>query len=87
MAGPYRQHIPELDLSLEHQTARAPDRRGYFLFRGDRQLGRYPSLPAARAAWRDVVKASGWTPAKRDVDASEVMRRVSGERWARNRAG
>jgi hypothetical protein len=84
---PYRQHLPELDLSLEHDTDRTRDTRGWFLFRGCDELGRYASEAAARQAWKQELDASGWKPTPREVDASEVLRKASVERWARNRGG
>jgi hypothetical protein len=86
MAGPYRQRLDALDLTIEHHTETTPDAAGWFLRQGD-QVERFRSLAAAQKAWRAVVAASGWNPPKKDVDASEVMRRASAERWARSRAG
>lgn len=86
MAGAYRQRLDALDLTLEDNTETTPDATGWFLRQGD-QVERFRSQSAAQKAWRAVVEASGWKPPKKEVDASEVMRRASAERWARNRAG
>jgi hypothetical protein len=85
-AQPYRQYLEVLDLSLEHNTQNTPDATGWFLRQGD-QVERFRSQAAAQQAWKGVVEASGWSPPKKQVDASEVLRRASAERWARNRAG
>ena len=85
--APYRQYLPDLDLSIEHDTENTRDPRGWFLLRGGEELGRYGSQAAARQAWKDVLDEAGWKPPARELDASEVLRRASSERWARNRAG
>lgn len=85
--APYRQHIPDIGLSLEHDTENTRDSRGWFLFSRGEELGRYASQAAARQAWKDALEAAGWTPKRREIDASEVFRKVATERWARNRAG
>jgi hypothetical protein len=87
VAGPYRQQLPELDLALEHQTDRCPDPRGWFIFRGEELVGRYPSQNAAREAWGELIEQSGWQPRKRELDAKETLLREARERWARNRGG
>jgi hypothetical protein len=85
--APYRQHLPDLDLSIERQTDAVPDDGAWYLLREGEQLGRYRSLKAAQAAWREVLQDSGWKPRVRQVDPSDVRRREQKERWARNRAG
>ena len=85
--APYRQHLPDLDLSIERQTDAVPHDGAWYLLRDGEQLGRYRSLKAAQAAWKEVVRASGWAPQAREIDREEVLRRERKERWARNRAG
>jgi len=87
MDAPYRQHLPDLDLSIERDTDAVPGDGGWYLIRAGKQLGRYRSLKAAQEAWKEVVRESGWVPKAREVDPDEVRRREQMERWARNRAG
>lgn len=84
---PYRQHLPDLDLSIERYTDSVPNDGAYYLLRAGEQLGRYRSLKAAQAAWKELIAASGWRPAPRELDPTEIRRRESAERWSRNRAG
>jgi hypothetical protein len=84
---PYRQVLPKLELSIERYTDHVPNDGAWYLLRGGGQIGRYRSLNAAQEAWRKVVRESGWTPDRREVDPDEVRRREQKERWARNRAG
>jgi hypothetical protein len=84
---PYRQVLPDLDLSIERMTERVPSDGHFYLLRGAETLGRYRSLKAAQEAWREVVFASGWKPASQKRDPSETLRREQSERWSRNRAG
>ena len=87
MAEPYRQFLPELELSLERGTDAVPDDGHLHLLRAGEELGRYRSLKSAQAAWREVVRESGWKPQPRVVDPAKIRRREQTERWARNRAG
>jgi hypothetical protein len=87
MATAYRQHLPDLDLSIERYTDAVPSDGAWYLLRGGEQLGRYRSLKAAQEAWKHVLRESGWTPKAREVDAAAARRREQKERWARNRAG
>lgn len=87
MPSPYRQRLPELGLSLEKATDRSPDPRGWFIFRGEELVGRYPSKAKAREAWQTLLTEAGWQPKMRQIDPVEAMRREQKERWARNRAG
>lgn len=84
---PYRQFLPDLDLSIERYTDAVPGDGGWYLLRTGKQLGRFRSLKAAQEAWAGVVHEAGWTPPGREVDPAEVRRREQKERWARNRAG
>jgi hypothetical protein len=83
----FRQHLPDLDLSIERYTNAVPGDGWWYLLRADEQLGRYRSVKEAKLAWQRVLQDSGWSPRKQDVDAKAVLRRESAERWARNRAG
>lgn len=85
--APYRQYLPDLDLSIERYTDAVPDDGRWYLIRDGKQLGRFRSLKAAQDAWKKVVRDSGWRPKGREVDPNEVRRREQMERWARNRAG
>jgi hypothetical protein len=85
--NPFRQHLPDLDLSIERYTDVVPDDGGWYLLRSGEQLGRHRSLKEARLAWHQVVQDSGWSPRKQDVDSKAVLSRESAERWSRNRAG
>jgi hypothetical protein len=84
--NPFRQYLPDLDLSIERFTDAVPADGGWYLLRSGEQLGRYRSLKDAKLAWHRVVQDSGWSPRKQDVDARAALRRESAERWARNRA-
>jgi hypothetical protein len=84
---PYRQVLPALNLSLERYTEAVPADGGWYLLRDGETLGRYRSEAEARAAWKEHVRESGWTPPKRDFDPDEARRREQAERWSRNRAG
>lgn len=84
---PYRQVLPELDLSIERFTEGVPDDGAWYVIRAGEEIGRYRSLKAAQDAWRTVVEDSGWQPRRREIDPTEVRRREQMERWARNRAG
>lgn len=84
---PYKQLLPQLKLSLERCTDAVPSDGAWYLIRDGTQIGRYRSLAAAQEAWRDVLRASGWSPEKRQIDPAETLRREQTERWSRNRAG
>jgi hypothetical protein len=84
---PYKQHLPDLDLSIERYTDTVPKDGAWYLLQAGRQLARYRSLKAAQEAWKALVQESGWTPSRREVNPAEVRRREQKERWARNRAG
>jgi hypothetical protein len=83
---PYRQVLPDLELSIERYTEAVPHDGGWYLLRGE-QMTRFRSLKAAQEAWREVLSDSGWQPPQRAVDVKEVRRREQLERWSRNRAG
>jgi hypothetical protein len=83
----YRQALPDLELSIERYTEAVPADGAWYVLSSGAQIGRYQSLKAAQAVWRKVVEESGWEPPSRPIDADEVRRRESMERWARNRAG
>jgi hypothetical protein len=84
---PYRQVLPDLELSIERSTENVPDDGQWHLLRGGEEVGRFRSLKAAQVAWREVVSDSGWKPSPPNVDVDEVRRRAQIERWSRNRAG
>jgi hypothetical protein len=84
---PFRQHLPELDLSIERYTEAVSGDGAWYLVRSGEQLGRYRSLKEAKLAWHQVLQESGWSPPEQDVDPKAVLRRESLARWARNRAG
>jgi hypothetical protein len=84
---PYRQVLPELDLSIERLTESVPADGQWYLLKAGETLGRFRSLKAAQAAWREIVRESGWKPEPREVDVADLRRREQVERWSRNRAG
>jgi hypothetical protein len=84
---PYRQVLPDLQLSIERYTSDVPADGGWYLIRAGAHIGRFRSLKAAQEAWRAVVSESGWTPQRKPIDAANVRRREQMERWSRNRAG
>jgi hypothetical protein len=69
----YVQRLPALDLAIERNTERVPPDGGYYLLRGGAQLGRFRSLKAAKAAWDEVVRESGWKPERREQDPRELL--------------
>lgn len=85
--GPYKQMLPDLNLSLERYTDNVPGDGAWYLLRGGREIGRFRSREQATAAWKAVLAETGWEPPERPVDAREALLRESRERWARNRAG
>ncbi len=63
MAGePYRQTVPGIDLAVERATARVPDQRHYFVFRGGEILGKHKTLKQATTQFRQTLKVIGWNP-------------------------
>jgi hypothetical protein len=84
---PYRQVLPELDLSIERFTENVAMDGQWYLLRAGKELGRFRSLKAAQAAWREIVRETGWKPKPQDVNPDEVRRREQVERWSRNRGG
>jgi hypothetical protein len=79
--------LPDLALSIERFTENVPaDGRGHLLKAGE-TMGRFRSLKAAQAAWREIVRESDWKPMRRDVDPDAVRRQEQVERWSRNRGG
>ena len=87
MNEPYRQVLPDLDLSIERYTDAVPRDGAWYLTRAGEQIGRYRSLKAAQEAWKTVLQESSWKPKRTEIDPTEVHRREQKERWARNRAG
>jgi hypothetical protein len=86
-AAPYRQVLPALELSIERMTPAVADDGAWYLLRAGNQLGRFPTLKAAKAAWDAEIAASGWQAPRRPVDRKDMLARERSERWARNRAG
>lgn len=84
---PYKQVLPDLELSLERYTDNVPADGGWYLLRAGKQIGRFRSREEAMEAWKSVLAETGWKPPERSVDARDALLRESRERWARNRAG
>lgn len=84
---PYRQTLPDLELSLERYTGNVPDDGGWYLLRAGEQVGRYRTRNEAMEAWKAVLDEAGWKPPTRAIDARDALLRESRERWARNRGG
>lgn len=87
MSSPYRQFLPELELSIERYTDAVPDDGAWYLMQFGQELGRFRSLKAAQERWKEVVRESDWTPTPIPVDVERARLREQQERWARNRAG
>ena len=87
MNSRYRQHLPDLGLSIERYTEAVPADGAWYLLCAGEQLGRYRSLKAARKAWAEFIEQSDWVPDSKPIDSHETLRRERAERWARNRAG
>jgi hypothetical protein len=83
----YKQELPDLALSLERFTSSVPGDGAYYIRLNQEVIGRYRSLKAAQAAWRDIISKSDWSPTPRPIDPDDVRRREQIERWSRNRAG
>jgi hypothetical protein len=84
---PYRQTLPDLDLSIERFTDRVPTDGRWYILRAGEPVGRFRSLSAAQEAWRKIVRESGWKAKPIEVDPADVHRREQAERWSRNRGG
>jgi hypothetical protein len=84
---PYRQLLPELGLSIERLTDNVPADGAWYMLRAGETVGRFRSLKAAQAAWREALRAADWKPKPRELDVGDVQRREQIERWSRNRAG
>lgn len=84
---PYRQVLPDLELSLERFTDDVPDDGRWYLLRSGQEIGRFRSRKAAQEAWKRHVRESGWEPRRPELDKDEIQRREQVERWSRNRAG
>jgi hypothetical protein len=80
----YSQRLPELQLSIEQNSANVPQDNCFYILRAGEQLGRYRSLTAARKEWQTIIEESGWKPAQRgELTAQEKLRR---EKLARDRS-
>lgn len=84
---PYRQTLPDLELSLERFTENVPSDGGWYLLRAGQQLGRFRSRKEAMEAWRGVLDEAGWQAPERPSASSDALMREASERWSRNRAG
>lgn len=84
---PYRQMLPDLELAIERLTERVPPDGWWYVLQAGEQLGRFRSLAHAQAAWRRIVRDSGWRASPIGVDPADVRRREQAERWSRNRGG
>jgi hypothetical protein len=84
---PYRQVLPDLELSIERFTESVPADGQWHVLKGGKEVGRFRSLNAAQNAWRQIVRDSGWKPRPHNVDPDDVRRREQIERWSRNRGG
>lgn len=84
---PYRQVLPELKLSIERLTESVPPDGRWYLLKAGETVRRFRSLKAAQAAWREIIRESGWKPKPRELDVADLRRREQIERWSRNRAG
>jgi hypothetical protein len=84
---PYRQTLPDLELSIERFTERVPSDGRWYVLHAEEQVGRFRSLADAQEAWRTFVRESGWKARRVEVDPADVRRREQAERWSRNRGG
>jgi hypothetical protein len=87
MNEPYRQFLPDLDLSIEHNTDAVPTDGAWYLMQSGSTLGKFRSLKAARKAWNRTIAESDWTPSQPKIDPELVLLKEKKERWARNRSG
>lgn len=72
---PYRQLLPELELSIERLTESVPPDGQWYVLRAGETVGRFRSLKAAQAVWREIVHETGWKPKSRELDAADLRRR------------
>lgn len=84
---PYKQVLPDLELSLERYTENVPADGGWYLLRAGEQIGRFRSRKEAMEAWKSALREAEWKPPELSVDSRDALLRESRERWARNRAG
>ena len=61
-SDPYRQYIPDLDLSIERHTKPVPSDGKYHVLRNGEILGSFRSLKQAQVLYREIVQRSGYKP-------------------------
>jgi hypothetical protein len=82
-----RHVLPDLGLSIERYTDSVPGDGAWYLIRAGETIGRFRTYKDARAAWDELVRESGYSPARREADPKAALLREASARWARNRAG
>src|SRR5947209_6318981 len=66
-----RQGIPAVNIFLERDTDRTPDRTKYYVFSGSEILAAYKSKRRALQIYKEAVAASGYMPPKTEEIAVE----------------
>ena len=61
-ADPYRQYIPDLQLSIERNTQAVPDDGKYYVLNQGRVMGGFRSLKQAQALFKQVVEEQNYAP-------------------------
>ena len=90
--GAYRQTLEGLELSIERDTERTPDRSRYHVFRKAELVDSYRRLSDAQARFKLLRDESGWQPPndaqregseqlRREAEAQERLRQA--EHWHR----
>lgn len=67
MNGSYKHYIPDLELSIERNTASVPADGLYYVVKAGSILGKYRSLKKAREVFQAMVKESGYKPKMQEV--------------------
>lgn len=79
----YTQRLAALELAIERNTSNVPPDGYYHLLHAGKEIDRYRSMRAAKAAWDEIVAASGWSSDRRTRLTSEEM--LARDRAARER--
>lgn len=67
MSGFYKHYIPDLELSIERNTANIPADGLYYVVKAGNVLGKYRSLKKAEEVFQAMVKESGHKPETQEV--------------------
>lgn len=77
---PYKQYIPDLQLSIEKDTQNVPSDGCYYVVRAGTIRGKYRSLRKAEELFHALVKESGYKP-KSEKAKAKTAPELSIERY------